>query len=54
MRSANASLETTLQRERESAAEGMKLLLLAQNKLSGAAPAPPAVVANGYANGTAA
>ena len=54
MRSANASLETTLQRERESATEGMKLLLLLQNKLSGAAPAPPAVVANGYANETAA
>jgi hypothetical protein len=40
MRSAHASLETALKKERESAAEGRKLLLLAQNKLSGAAEAP--------------
>src|SRR5579883_3161666 len=47
----------SLQQERDSAAEGMKLLLLAQSKLSGTpAPAPmaPAPAANGYANGTAA
>jgi chromosome segregation ATPase len=55
IRTAHASLVSTLQQERESAAEGMQLLLQAQNKLSGASPAPPAAVAtNGYANGTAA
>ena len=48
-----AELSSELTRWR-SAAAGMKLLLLPQNKLSAAAPAPPAVVANGYANGTAA
>ena len=54
VRTAHSSLSTAVQQERESAAEGMRLLLLAQNKLSGAAPPAPAVAANGYTNGTAA
>lgn len=53
-----ASLEAMLRKERESAAEGMQLLLMAQNKLSGVTPDPPASAGNGtvngYANGTAA